>query len=311
MSDSESKAAESVQQQQQQQGDPPADLAASDDKAARQNGDNNGQERNVDTDASTQSNIVDDDKKLFIGGISWETTEKELKEYFGKYGNISTVSIKTDPSTGRSRGFAFVIFDSADSVKKVLETTEHTINNKKVEAKRAKSRPGKVFVGGLKPEISDDDIREHFAKFGVVSELELPQDKAKGQRKNFCFVTFEQMSVVQELVRSGKTTINGVELDVKRATPKGEPNSRGGMSQRGTFSGRSGFGGFGGYGGGGGYDAYAAYGGYGGYPGYAGYGYGNYYGGGYAGYGGYGSYPGYTGGKMRGGSSRGGRYQPY
>ena len=43
--------------------------------------------------------------------------------------------------------------------------------------KRARAKPGKVFVGGLKAEMSDDDIKEAFSQYGTVSEMELPFDK--------------------------------------------------------------------------------------------------------------------------------------
>jgi len=45
------------------------------------------------------------------------------------------------------------------------------INGKKVDPKKAKARHGKIFVGGLTQEISDDDIRTYFAQFGNVSTI--------------------------------------------------------------------------------------------------------------------------------------------
>ena len=48
---------------------------------------------------------------------------EDIKEYFGKYGNISDCTLKTDPSTGRSRGFGFVLFEEVDSVNKVRMDT--------------------------------------------------------------------------------------------------------------------------------------------------------------------------------------------
>lgn len=47
---------------------------------------------------------------------------------------------------------------------------EHTINNKKVDPKKAKARHGKIFVGGLTTELSDDDIKNYFGQFGTVSD---------------------------------------------------------------------------------------------------------------------------------------------
>lgn len=94
---------------------------------------------------------------------------EELREHFGAYGDIDSINVKTDPNTGRSRGFAFIVFKASDSIEKVMNAGDHTINNKKVDPKKAKARYGKIFVGGLSNEISDDDIKSYFAQYGTVS----------------------------------------------------------------------------------------------------------------------------------------------
>lgn len=235
----------------------------------------------------------DDDRKLFVGGLSWETTDRELREHFQSYGEIESINVKTDPNTGRSRGFAFIVFSASDSIDKVMAAGDHVINNKKVDPKKAKARHGKIFVGGLSNELTDDDIKGFFNQFGSIVDVEMPFDKTKNQRKGFCFITFESEQIVNELLKTPKQTINGKEVDVKKATPKpdgmtgmrGSRGGRGGMS-RGGRGGRGGYGSqnWGNQGYGGGYGGYGqGYGG--GYDGYGG-GY-DYYGGGYGGYGGY------------------------
>jgi RNA recognition motif-containing protein len=47
-------------------------------------------------------------KKLYVGNLSFQTTESELKELFGRAGTVETVRIITDRDTGRSKGFGFV-----------------------------------------------------------------------------------------------------------------------------------------------------------------------------------------------------------
>ncbi|NEU35733.1 hypothetical protein GN156_34310, partial [bacterium LRH843] len=71
-------------------------------------------------------------RKLFVGGLSWETSDKELRDHFGTFGEIESVNVKTDPNTGRSRGFAFIVFKSADAIDKVVNAGDHVINNKKI-----------------------------------------------------------------------------------------------------------------------------------------------------------------------------------
>lgn len=44
---------------------------------------------------------------------------EELREHFSSYGDIESINVKTDPNTGRSRGFAFIVFAKAESLDKV------------------------------------------------------------------------------------------------------------------------------------------------------------------------------------------------
>lgn len=74
----------------------------------------------------------DDERKLFIGGLSRNTTDKELRDHFGKFGDIESISVKVDPHTGISRGFAFMVFTNPKTIDKLLASGEHYINKRKV-----------------------------------------------------------------------------------------------------------------------------------------------------------------------------------
>ncbi len=49
-------------------------------------------------------------KKLFVGGLSWDTTDASLNDAFAQFGEITEAKVITDRDTGRSRGFGFVTF---------------------------------------------------------------------------------------------------------------------------------------------------------------------------------------------------------
>lgn len=50
----------------------------------------------------------DVDGKIFIGGLSWQTTEASLRFYFEKYGELSDVALMIDKRSGQPRGFGFI-----------------------------------------------------------------------------------------------------------------------------------------------------------------------------------------------------------
>ncbi|XP_018400964.1 PREDICTED: RNA-binding protein squid-like isoform X2 [Cyphomyrmex costatus] len=171
----------------------------------------------------------DDERKLFIGGLSRNTTDKELRDHFGKFGEIESITVKVDPHTGISRGFAFMVFTNPKTIDKLLASGEHYVNKRKVDPKRVSKKPqhGKIFVGGLTPEISDDDIKNYFSQYGTIVELQAPFDKVKNQRKGFCFITFDSKEVVYKLLKTPKQTINGKEVDVKKVKVNPDPRNQG------------------------------------------------------------------------------------
>lgn len=266
--------------------------------------------------------VDEEDRKLFVGGLPQECTQDDLKEYFGKYGELERVQLKMDPTTGRSRGFAFVLFSDMDGIDAAVKD-EHSIKGKKSTVKKADVKPGKIYLGKLPDQgITEDDIRTNLSEYGVVTEVIRPIDKQKNNEpKNFCFITFEKERISKKLIQQGTVNINGHRLMVKEVTPNPrDPNQRGGMrggARGGGYGGgwdQSGYGGGygggawgadqsgGGYGGGWGADQSGGYGGYGaaaagGYGADAG---------GYGAMGGYGS-GGYGGNQMGGGKMRGGR----
>jgi len=90
--------------------------------------------------------MSEDDRKLFVGGISWDTTEEGLNEYFSQYGQLESVKLITDRETGRSKGFAFIVFYDQSEMNAVLDQETHEIDGRSVTPRKA--TPGGGGRGG-------------------------------------------------------------------------------------------------------------------------------------------------------------------
>ncbi|KAF9173226.1 hypothetical protein BGX21_009702 [Mortierella sp. AD011] len=85
--------------------------------------------------------------KVFVGGLSWGTTDDSLRQAFEEHGSVVDVSVVKDRETGRSRGFGFVTFaDEASAAKAInaLNNTEFEGRNIKVDraSENSNSRRG-------------------------------------------------------------------------------------------------------------------------------------------------------------------------
>jgi RNA-binding protein Musashi len=72
-----------------------------------------------------------DQGKLFIGGISWETDEERLRDYFGRFGEVTEAVIMRDRNTGRARGFGFIVFAESGVAERVT-MDKHMIDGRMV-----------------------------------------------------------------------------------------------------------------------------------------------------------------------------------
>eukprot|EP00531_Pseudo-nitzschia_arenysensis_P015512 CAMPEP_0116127832 /NCGR_PEP_ID=MMETSP0329-20121206/7042_1 /TAXON_ID=697910 /ORGANISM="Pseudo-nitzschia arenysensis, Strain B593" /LENGTH=372 /DNA_ID=CAMNT_0003621941 /DNA_START=42 /DNA_END=1160 /DNA_ORIENTATION=- len=81
-----------------------------------------------------------DQSKIFVGGLSWQTTEESLRFHFEQFGPVASVDVMRDRNTGDPRGFAFVVFRDAATIDLVMNEEKHEINHKIVDVKRAQAR---------------------------------------------------------------------------------------------------------------------------------------------------------------------------
>ncbi|XP_055521247.1 heterogeneous nuclear ribonucleoprotein A1-like isoform X2 [Leucoraja erinacea] len=271
-------------------------------------------------------------RKLFIGGLSFETTDDSLRNHFEQWGRLTDCVVMRDPNTKRSRGFGFVTYSCVSEVDGAMGARPHKVDGRVVEPKRAVSRedstrPGahltvkKIFVGGIKEDTEEHHLRDYFEKYGKIEVTEVMTDRQSGKKRGFAFITFDDHDAVDKIVVQKYHTVNGHNCEVRKALSREEMQNSG-MNQRGRGSSgnfRGNFnnsgGNFGGRGGGGNFNSRGGFGGGsrggGGYGGCGdGYnGFGNFgSGGGGGNYNDFGNYPNQSSnyGPMKGGGGGGG-----
>ncbi|MFP4546633.1 MAG: RNA recognition motif domain-containing protein [Fidelibacterota bacterium] len=78
---------------------------------------------------------------IYVGNISYSTSEDDLKELFGQYGEVTSVKIITDRETGRSKGFGFVeMADDAAGQEAIEEVNGKEVGGRNLKVNVARPR---------------------------------------------------------------------------------------------------------------------------------------------------------------------------
>lgn len=178
--------------------------------------------------------------KMFVGGLSWETSIETFTKYFKSYGEITDSVIMKDMA-GKPRGFGFVTFKDPKSVGAVLDKDEHWIDGKQVDPKIAEKRgttsslnqnhvtlaipsiaqTKKVFVGGIAPGTTEQDLSRRFDSYGNVTKVEIKVDKESLRPRGFGFLTLDNDESVRQICKDQFFVINGKKVECKLAQDPG------------------------------------------------------------------------------------------
>lgn len=168
-------------------------------------------------------------KSIFVGRLSWNVDNDWLAQEFAECGEVESAHVQMDRNTGRSRGFGYVHFTTAEAVEKALALNGKEIDGRPVNIdtssnsdkkasfeKRAKafgdtpSPPSAVlFVGNLSFGVNEDTLWETFGEYGDIKSVRVPTDRETERPKGFAYVEFSEVGAAKKAYEA----LQGYELD--------------------------------------------------------------------------------------------------
>lgn len=77
-------------------------------------------------------------KKLFVGGLSWDTTNQSLSDFFSQAGSVVSATVITDKFTGKSRGFGFVEMSTDQEAEEAIKLNGQSLDGRTISVNEAR-----------------------------------------------------------------------------------------------------------------------------------------------------------------------------
>lgn len=179
-------------------------------------------------------------RKIFVHGLGWDTTAETLTSVFGSYGEIEDCKAVTDKVSGKSKGYAFILFKHRSGARKALKEPQKKIGNRTTSCQLASTGPvqapppmtppvseytqRKIFVSNVSAEIDVQKLLELFKQFGEVEEGPLGLDKQTGKAKGFALFVYRSVEGARKALEEPYKVFEGHTLHCQKAIDGPKPN---------------------------------------------------------------------------------------
>lgn len=163
--------------------------------------------------------------KLFIGGLTIETTEPDIMNHFSKFGFVFDVLIIRNRDTAVSKGYGFISCNNVSTYQRIL-STDHIIDGRLIDChdsfkkneepqKFKENANKKIFVGGISLETSDMDLAEYFGQFGPIRQAYVIKDPVSKRSKKFGFAIMKTQESVDKILNTPVHVLKGIVVSCK------------------------------------------------------------------------------------------------
>lgn len=194
--------------------------------------------------------IADQDlsqRKLFIRGLGWDTTNENLAAIFSTYGELDEAVVILDKATGKSKGFGFLTFKHIDGAIRALKEPSKKIDGRMTVTNLASAGPGggpvmqqpvdvsnrKIYVANVPYDMPADRLLGFFLSYGEIEEGPLGFDKLTGKSKGFALFVYKSEDGAKAALVDPVKNIDGVQLNCKLAIDGKKGKGGGGVGGQG------------------------------------------------------------------------------
>ena len=104
-------------------------------------------------------------KKIFVGNLSFQTSENDLTDLFAQFGEVESVKIITDRDTGQSKGFGFVEMGDDSAEKAISQLNGKELNGRALTVNEARPMVKRDFGGGGRQNTSRGGGRGSYGRY--------------------------------------------------------------------------------------------------------------------------------------------------
>lgn len=159
--------------------------------------------------------------KIFLGSLPPHLTNEQITSLLKKYGKITKAHLLFHKRTGFCKGFGHIIVGDQATYQRILQANlvidgrkifkEPFLEGKKLSAKKEKFVSKRIFVSNLPYEITDEQLKRTFTKFGAVEQA-YRIISTNGKRQPYGFVLFENPDVANLCHKKGLVMFNGHQI---------------------------------------------------------------------------------------------------
>ncbi|WOL16277.1 28 kDa ribonucleoprotein, chloroplastic [Canna indica] len=179
------------------------------------------------------------DKKVYVGGIPYYSTEDDIRSFFEGCGTIAEVDCMLFPESGKFRGIAILTFKTEAAAKRALALDGADMGGFYLKIQPYKSNRtqkqdfapevvegyNRIYVGNLSWDITEDDLRKFFSVC-KVSSIRFGTDKTTGEFKGYAHVDFTDSGSLNAALKLDQQLVCGRPVRIRCAVPKKEDNPK-------------------------------------------------------------------------------------